>query len=96
MHVKPTVEAVTGWIGTADDQQPIVAKREAETQVTVKDGEAVVIGGLVRDEETRSIGKIPLLGDIPIIGHLFKKTSIRHEKNDLMIFVIPHVLPMQG
>jgi type IV pilus assembly protein PilQ len=96
MHIRPRVEAVTGWMGTADDQQPIVAKREAETQVSVKDGEAVVIGGLVRDDETRSIGKIPLLGDIPIIGHLFKKTSIRHEKNDLMIFVIPHVLPMQG
>jgi type IV pilus assembly protein PilQ len=96
MHIRPTVEAITGWVGTADDQQPIVARREAETQVTVRDGEAVVIGGLVRDEETRAIGKIPLLGDIPIIGHLFKKTAIRHEKNDLMIFVIPHVLPMQG
>jgi len=96
MQIRPSVEAITGWVGTADDQQPIVARREAETQVTVKDGEAVVIGGLVRDDETRSIGKIPLLGDIPIIGHLFKKTSIRHEKNDLMIFVIPHVLPMQG
>ena len=96
MKVKPTVEAITGWVGSADDQQPIVAKRTAETQVTVGDGEAVVIGGLVKDEETRSIGKIPLLGDIPILGHLFKKTTVRREKNDLMIFIIPHVLPAEG
>ncbi|MBN2536667.1 AMIN domain-containing protein [candidate division WOR-3 bacterium] len=96
MTVKPSVEAITGWVGTADDQQPVVAKREAETQVSVADGEVVVIGGLVKDEETRTIGKIPLLGDIPIIGHLFKKTSVRREKNDLMIFIVPHVLPAEG
>lgn len=96
MTVKPSVEAITGWVGSADDQQPIVAKREAESQVSVADGEVVVIGGLVRDEETRTVGKIPLLGDIPILGHLFKKTSVRREKNDLMIFIVPHVLPAEG
>ncbi len=96
MKVKPSVEAITGWVGSADDQQPIVAKREAETQVTVGDGEVVVIGGLVKDEETRSVGKIPLLGDIPILGNLFKKTSVRREKNDLVIFIIPHVIPAEG
>jgi type II secretory pathway component GspD/PulD (secretin) len=96
MHVKPSVEAITGYVGTSDDQQPIVAKREAESQVSVADGEVVVIGGLVKDEETRTVGKIPLLGDIPILGHLFKKTSVRREKNDLMIFIVPHVLPAEG
>ena len=93
MNVKPTVEAITGWVGSADDQQPIVAKRSAETQVTVGDGEVVVIGGLVREEQTQNVGKIPLLGDIPILGHLFKKTTIRRDKNDLMIFITPRVIP---
>lgn len=96
MNVKPTVEAITGWVGSADDQQPIVAKRSAETQVTVGDGEVVVIGGLVREELTHNVGKIPLLGDIPILGHLFKKTTIRRDKNDLMIFIIPRVIPVEG
>ncbi|MFO7675541.1 MAG: AMIN domain-containing protein [bacterium] len=96
MHVKPSVEAITGWVGSADDQQPIVAKRQAETQVTVGDGEVIVIGGLIKEEETRTVGKIPLLGDIPVLGHLFKKTSVRRDQNDLMIFIIPHVLPMGG
>ena len=92
MSVSTTVEAITGWVGSADEQQPIIAERTAETQVTVADGEVVVIGGLVKEEETRTVGKIPLLGDIPILGHLFKKTVLRRETNDLMVFIIPHVV----
>jgi type IV pilus assembly protein PilQ len=96
MYVKPSVQAITGWVGSADDRQPIVAKREAETQVKVAEDEVVVIGGLVRDEETRTVGKIPLLGDIPILGHLFKKTAIERSKSDLMIFIIPHIINPEG
>jgi len=96
MKVKPSVEAITGWVGSADNQRPIVARRAAESDIIVGDGEVAVIGGLVRDEETRNIGKIPLLGDIPIIGNLFKKTTINHTKNELMIFIIPHIVPAEG
>ncbi|MEO0077589.1 MAG: secretin N-terminal domain-containing protein, partial [candidate division WOR-3 bacterium] len=88
MKIKPRVEAITGWMGSADDRQPIVAKREAETQVKVAQDEVVVIGGLVKDEETHNVGKIPLLGDIPLIGQLFRKTSVTRSKSDLMIFII--------
>ncbi len=96
MSVKPTVEAITGYVGPADDQRPVVARREAATQVTVADGEVAVIGGLLKDEETRNVGKIPLLGDIPLLGHLFKKTSIRHDKSELVIFIIPHIVSSGG
>lgn len=95
MKVKPSVEAITGWVGSADDQRPIVARREAEAQIVVGDGEVAVIGGLVRDEETRTVGKVPLLGDIPILGNLFRKTTINHTKNDLIIFIIPHIVPAE-
>lgn len=95
MKVKPSVEAIIGWVGSADDQRPIVARREAETHIQVADGEVAVIGGLVRDEETRTVGKIPLLGDIPILGHLFRKTNISHTKNELIIFIIPHIVPAE-
>ncbi|MBM3316045.1 type II and III secretion system protein, partial [candidate division WOR-3 bacterium] len=61
------------------------------------DGEVIVIGGLVKDEETRNVGKIPQLGDIPILGQLFRKTSVQHSKSDLMIFIIPRVvMPTEG
>ena len=93
MNVKPSVEAITGWVGTADDQRPIIASRSATADIAVRDGEVAVIGGLVRDEETRNVGKIPLLGDVPILGDLlFKKTTINHTKNDLIIFIIPHIV----
>jgi len=92
MDVKPSVEAITGWSGSSDDARPIVSRRSAATNIVVGDGEVAVIGGLTRDEETRTIGKIPILGDIPILGHLFRKTTINHTKNDLMIFIIPHIV----
>jgi type II secretory pathway component GspD/PulD (secretin) len=92
MKVAPSVEAITGWVGSADNQRPIVSRRSAEADIAVGDGEVAVIGGLTRDEETRIIGKIPLLGDIPILGNLFKKTQINHTKSDLIIFIIPHIV----
>lgn len=96
MSLSPEVEAITGYTGPADDQRPIVSRRAATTQVTVADGEVAVIGGLIQDNETRTVGKIPILGDIPILGHLFKKTSVTHTKTDLQIFIIPHILPVEG
>lgn len=93
MEVEPTVEAITGWEGPPGDQRPITVKRDAKTQVTIRDGEVAVIGGLVKDEETRTLSKIPLLGDIPILGKiLFTRTSITHEKSELIVFIIPHVV----
>ena len=95
MKVKPSVEAITGWAGTADEQRPIVSRRSADVDISVGDGEVAVIGGLTRDEETKTIGKIPLLGDIPILGHLFRKTIVNHTKSELIIFIIPHVVPSE-
>ncbi len=93
MEVEPTVEAITGWQGTADDLRPVTEKREAKTQVIVKDGEVVVIGGLTKDEETRTRTKVPLLGDIPILGkYLFSRNVITHDKTELIVFIIPHIV----
>jgi type IV pilus assembly protein PilQ len=93
MEIEPKVEAITSWQGTPEDQRPVTVRREAKTQVIVKDGEVVVIGGLIKDEETRTKSKIPILGDIPLLGPLlFSQTSIKHEKSELLIFIIPHIM----
>jgi len=93
MEVEPTVEAITGWQGSPEDLRPTTVRREAKTQVVVRDGEVVVIGGLIKDEETRAVSKIPILGDIPILGKiLFSRTSVKHEKSELLIFIIPHIV----
>lgn len=96
MYVKPNAEQITGYTGTADEQRPIISKRTAETQITLADGEAAVIGGLIQESDVKTVGKIPLLGDIPILGHLFKKTSVMHTKTDLMIIISPHVIRAEG
>ena len=95
MEVAPSVSAITGYMGPADDQRPIISNRSATTDIVVGDGEVAVIGGLVRDEDTRNVSKIPLLGDIPILGNLFTKTTTNHSKTNLMIFIIPHIVPSE-
>ena len=65
--------------------------RSAETKVAVRNGQTIVIGGLIEDKLTDTIKKVPLLGDIPIAGHLFKRTIKEKAKTELLIFLTPHV-----
>lgn len=93
MVIEPTVEAITGWQGSPDDMRPVTVRRQAKTQVVVKDGEVVVLGGLIKDEETKIRSKIPILGDIPLLGPLlFSRTTVKHEKSELLVFIIPHIV----
>ena len=70
----------------------ITNKRSATTTVVVKDRETMVIGGLIRDNVTSTESKVPLLGDIPVLGWLFKYKSSRVEKTNLMIFITPYII----
>ncbi|MEO0116255.1 MAG: AMIN domain-containing protein [candidate division WOR-3 bacterium] len=96
MEIKTRIEAITGWKIAQEQELPIVAKREARTQISVRDGEVIVIGGLVKEQETQSVTKVPILGDIPLLGNLFTHRSTKKEKNELIIFIIPRVLPAEG
>ncbi len=70
----------------------ITSKREIETVALVADNETVVLGGLVSTTETESEDKIPLLGDIPILGALFRNKSKTKRRSNLMIFLTPHII----
>jgi general secretion pathway protein D len=71
---------------------PITRKRQAETTVEVADGQTVVIAGLIEDSVTDSINKIPGLGDIPLLGWLFKTDSKKMGKKNMFVFLTPHVV----
>jgi general secretion pathway protein D len=71
---------------------PETFDRETETMVTVKDNHTIVIGGLIRDDWNESISKVPILGDIPLLGLLFRTRSTRKVKNNLLIFITPRVV----
>ncbi|HOQ41452.1 MAG TPA: type II secretion system secretin GspD [Smithellaceae bacterium] len=74
---------------------PTTLKRTAKTTVVVKDNETVVIGGLVGDSTDDSTNKVPFLGEIPIMGWLFKAKTVAREKTNLYIFLTPHIVRTQ-
>lgn len=67
-------------------------ERTATTTLTVKDGETIVIGGLVRSRVTRSETKVPVLGDVPLLGALFRSRADRMEKSNLILILTPHII----
>ncbi len=71
---------------------PTTTKRATKTSVVVKDGRTVVIGGLMQEEERERVYKMPILGDIPILGWLFKYKSVTKNKTNLLVFLSPHII----
>ncbi len=71
---------------------PTTVKREIRNNVEVKNGSTVVIGGLIRDDKERVVHKIPILGDIPVIGLLFRSSRDVIQKTSLLILITPHVI----
>jgi general secretion pathway protein D len=70
---------------------PIISKRSAQSRIGVKNGQMIVIGGMMQDQKTSTVTKIPFFGDIPIIGEVFRRTQIDKTKTELLIFLTPHV-----
>jgi len=71
---------------------PIIAKRKTKQTVVLKNGQTIVISGLVRYSESETYKKIPLLGDIPLLGWLFRNSTMQSDKNNLVIFITPHII----
>jgi len=71
---------------------PGIDTRSADTNVIVHDGETIVIGGLIHDTQAEAVYKVPILGDIPLLGYLFKKKSMSRTRMELLIFVTPRII----
>lgn len=90
LKIMQSMDELAGFEPTT--QAPITTKRKIENTVVVRDGQPAVIGGLLRDAETESVSKVPILGDIPLLGVLFRSTKTTVEKRNLLLIVIPHVI----
>ena len=91
LSVNPEISEILEYRGQFNER-PVTATRSASTQVVMKGGETVMIGGLIKEVETKTTRKVPFLGDIPILGALFKHTAKTKQKVDLMIFITPHLI----
>lgn len=91
LDLRQEVSSIAGPV-SSDFSDLILNKREIETTITVDDGDIVGIGGLLDDNERRTIEKIPLLGDLPLIGALFQSKGRARAKTNLMVFIRPTIL----
>lgn len=91
MTIHPEVSELTGYAGP-DADRPIYDIREAIADVMVKDGETLVIGGLLKDKKSKGRAGIPFLGKVPILGLLFSQKTDTLSKTELLIFVTPRLI----
>ncbi|MCY2954379.1 MAG: type II secretion system secretin GspD [Planctomycetota bacterium] len=93
MDVAPSISAMTGEFITVSEnlRAPVYAVRSAQSRVSIKDRQTIVIGGLMEDRDIATIDKVPILGDIPLVGLAFQRKQSKKTKTELLIFITPHV-----
>lgn len=91
LDIRQEVSSISGPISSASTEL-ITNKREIQTTVRVGDGEVVVLGGLIQQNERISVDKVPLLGDIPVLGHAFRSEGKTRDNTNLMIFIRPTIV----
>jgi general secretion pathway protein D len=95
--IRMTITEQTEEIASSDPVLgPTTSKRSAKTTVVAKDQETVVIGGIMQDRTIESVAKVPILGDVPLIGHLFRDTTTRKTKTNLLLFLTPYIIRDQS
>jgi len=92
LDIYPQVSIITGFLRVGDSSFPQIATRELRTKIRVRDGSPVALGGLIRDEEVRTLQQVPLLSQIPILGELFKSRRRSTTQNELVILLKPEVI----
>lgn len=90
--VQLTIEQEVSSVSGATGVDIAISKREIKTTVLADNGATIILGGLIDDDVQESVQKVPLLGDIPILGHLFKSTSNTVRKRNLMVFLRPTIV----
>jgi len=92
LSLRQEVSSIASAVVTANVPDLILNKREISTTVTVDDGQIIALGGLIDENERRAVEKVPLLGDIPFLGNLFRSKSRNRTKTNLMVFIRPTII----
>ena len=95
LDLQPTITTITDYVivdPAATAKVPVLSTEEAKTKVMVRDGQTLVIAGLIKNKTIFTKKKVPLLGDLPLIGEAFKKKEDQTDKTELLIFLTPHII----
>src|ERR1035438_8122839 len=92
MHITLEVSSITGQVNLGGINQPVIGQRKVDHDLRMKDGEIGLLGGLINQEDDTTVTGIPGLSSIPFLGKLFSGNSVTHNRDELMIILIPHIL----
>ncbi len=92
LNIAPEFSVLVTRVQVATSNVPVVDTRKVNTIALVKDGQAVVLGGLRKKETSMQVNKVPVLGDIPILGHLFRFEGEATTNTELVVFITPHIV----
>lgn len=90
--IQPEVSSVSEWRTTAAGDFPVITTRNAQATVRVKDGETIVVGGLLSESDRENISRLPILGYLPIAGLLFQNKTIEKAKTEIVFLITPHII----
>lgn len=99
LRINPSVSETASTISTDNTTRtmpPDLSRRQISSVVTIKDGNRVVLGGLINRKSSNNTTKVPLLGDIPVLGYLFKQEGVTEKVEELVIIIEPHIVKKEG
>ena len=91
LSIVASVEAIIGYVGP-DADRPVVSSRNMNTTVMVKNGSSLLIGGLIFEDSSLAVNKVPILGDLPLLKKIFSSTVEKKEQRELLIFITPSIV----
>ena len=100
--IRTTIEAEVSdldWANAVEEQDhriPAVKKRSAQTEIMLNDGDTIIIGGLIKNEDSRNVDRLPWLSKVPILGELFKSTAFRDKRTELVISLTPKLIGLSA
>lgn len=92
MHIDLDISTVASYVNVGGINQPVIGQRKVQHDIRMRQGEVGLLGGLINTEDDKTVTGIPGLASIPLLGNLFKGSSVNHNRDELMIVVIPHVI----
>ncbi len=95
LELHPEISTITDWLDTEGlivKKIPVIGTRKIDTFVRLKNNEPLVIGGLIKSEDVKELRKVPILGDLPLLGGLFRFVKKTHTESEVIIIIVPHII----